>query len=90
LTVRKTADHNVIDTKDSPQYVYIVKVASLVPSEGTEIDDGDGNADTKSYIVPIATTGTINVTATSEPDLPPELLVQTDWNGGRPMRSPMH
>lgn len=79
LTVRKKADHAVTDTKTATRTVYIVKVASLVPSEGTEIDDGDGNANTKSYIVPVAATGEISVIATAEPDVPPELF-PTEWS----------
>ena len=55
----------------------IVQVSSLVPSEGIEFDDGDNDPDTKSYVVPIAATGSVTVTATpyasvAEDELPSE------------------
>ena len=31
--------------------IYVVEVASLTPSDGTQFDDGDADPDTKSYVV---------------------------------------
>jgi hypothetical protein len=55
--------------------VTVVEVESLLPNEGGEIDDGDGNPDTKSFVVCKADSGVVTVTATpnpgvAEPDLP--------------------
>ncbi len=56
-------------------YLTVVGVASLLPNEGTESDDGDNNNDTKTFVVSKAATGVVTVTATpnpniSEPNLP--------------------
>ena len=51
-----------------------VEVASLLPDEGTEIDDRDGNPDTKSFLVCIADSGVVTVTATPNPDVPEQNL----------------
>lgn len=49
--------------------VTVVEVASLLPDEGTEFDDGDEDPNTKSYVVCIATSGTVTVTATPSPSV---------------------
>jgi len=49
--------------------VYVVEVASLLPDEGTEFDDGDADPDTKSFAVCIADTGVVTVTATPNPSV---------------------
>ncbi len=54
--------------------VTIVEVASLLPDVGTEIDDGDDNPDTKSFVVCVAATGVVTVTATPNPSVSEENL----------------
>ena len=50
--------------------IKIVAVASLTASPGTEIDDGDGNANTKKYLACVLTgDGLITVTAVPTPGL---------------------
>jgi hypothetical protein len=51
-----------------------VKVASLLPDVGTEIDDGDGDSDTKSFLVKIADAGVVTVRATPDPNVPEQCL----------------
>ena len=55
-------------------YVYVVEVASLLPDVGTQFDDGDSDPDTKSYVVGIATSGVVTVTATPNPSIAEENL----------------
>lgn len=50
-------------------FVYVVEVASLLPDQGTEFDDGDGNPDTKSFAVCVAASGVVTVTATPNPSV---------------------
>ncbi len=61
------------DTGDSIT-VTVVEVASLLPDEGTEFDDGDADPDTKSFAVCIADTGFVTVTATPNPSVSEENL----------------
>ncbi|MHC4083841.1 MAG: hypothetical protein ACYSWZ_00950 [Planctomycetota bacterium] len=49
--------------------VTVVEVASLLPDQGTEVDDDDDNPDTKTYIIALAATGVVTVTATPNPSL---------------------
>ncbi|MCK4947545.1 MAG: hypothetical protein KAQ99_01335 [Candidatus Aureabacteria bacterium] len=49
--------------------VAIIVVESLLPNEGTEIDDEDGDDNTKTFVVAKADTGTITVTATPNPNV---------------------
>lgn len=51
---------------DSVQ-VTIIELVSLLPDVGEEIDDGDGNPNTKSFVVCIADSGVVTVTATPNP-----------------------
>lgn len=63
--------------------IYVVKVSSLMPNNGIEIDDGDNNSNTKSFIVQKASSGTITVDASSYPQLEAEdLPVGWDIFGG--------
>lgn len=50
-------------------YVYVVEVASLLPDQGAEFNDGDGNPDTKSFAVCVAASGVVTVTATPNPSV---------------------
>ena len=43
--------------------VYVVRVNSLSPDQGTLIDDGDGNSDTNTYVASKAAQGVVVVTA---------------------------
>ncbi len=47
----------------------VVGVASLLPNEGTEFDDGDNNNDTKTFVVSKAASGEVTVTATPNPNI---------------------
>lgn len=58
--------------------VKVLEVASATPSEGTEVDDGDGNANTKTYIV-YKGTGNVTVTAASYPAMTEQQLQGTCW-----------
>lgn len=58
----------------------VVGVESLLPDippgEGTEIDDGDNDDNTKTFVIPVATSGVVTVKAKSKPlltesELPP-------------------
>jgi hypothetical protein len=53
--------------------VTAVKVASLLPDVGTEIDDGDSNPNTKSFAVCVYP-GVVTVTATPNPNVPEQCL----------------
>jgi len=54
--------------------ITVVGVASLLPDRGTEIDDGDGDPDTKTFVVAVTNSGVVTVTAQSQPSLTePEL-----------------
>jgi len=55
------------DTDSTSKTFYVVRVASLLPNEGTEIDDGDGNPDTKTFVVCKSDSGAVTVTATPNP-----------------------
>jgi len=55
-------------------YFTVVEVASLLPDQGTEIDDRDGDPDTKSFVVCIADEGVVTVTATPNPSVSEENL----------------
>jgi len=54
--------------------VTVIEVDSLVPDEGTEVDDGDSNPNTRSFVVGIADTGVVTVTATPNPSVSEEDL----------------
>jgi hypothetical protein len=49
--------------------VTIVAVASLLPDQGVEFDDGDNDPNTKSFIVCKADSGVVTVTATPTPSV---------------------
>ena len=57
------------NTSSKTTKIYVVEVASLLPDQGTEFDDGDADPNTKSYLVPVAATGIVTVTATPNPSL---------------------
>ncbi|MCD6298405.1 MAG: hypothetical protein J7M30_14760, partial [Deltaproteobacteria bacterium] len=57
------------DSWKESSVVTIVEVESLLPDEGTEVDDGDGDPDTKSFVVCLADTGVVTVTATPNPSV---------------------
>jgi hypothetical protein len=74
-TVTASIDNTNGCSSSKEKQVTVVKVESLLPSEGTEIDDGDGDARTKSYVVCITpTAGTVTVTATPSPTVAEEDL----------------
>ncbi|MDQ0291827.1 hypothetical protein [Oligosphaera ethanolica] len=47
--------------------VIVLSVTSLEPDIGEEIDDGDDNPDTRTFVVAVADTGVVTVNATPEP-----------------------
>jgi hypothetical protein len=59
--------------------IYVVEAHSLEPHVGTEIDDGDGNPDTRSYVVGVTDTGVVTITATPNPSLSAQNL-PSDWS----------
>ena len=56
----------------------VVEVASATVSEGTEIDDGDGNPNTKTFVL-CKGTGNATVTATANPSMTEAQLANTCW-----------
>ncbi|MDY7011783.1 MAG: hypothetical protein SVV80_13680, partial [Planctomycetota bacterium] len=59
--------------------VIVVEVASLLPDQGTEVDDGDADPDTKWYVVPfVEGGGDVTVTATPNPAVS-EADLPADW-----------
>ena len=66
--------------------VTVVKVASLLPDVGTEIDDGDSNPDTKSFAVcivdPNYEPNFVTVTATPNPVVPEQCLPGYGYSWG--------
>jgi len=70
----KTTDPDGTYTDSKTLNLKVVEVQSLTPSEGTEIDDGDGDGDTKSYVVCAQDSGTITVKATPNPSVPEDKL----------------
>ena len=58
--------------------IIVVEVASLLPNEGTEIDDGDGNPDTKTFVVCKSDSGAVTVTATPNPGVA-EASLPASW-----------
>jgi hypothetical protein len=67
----KTATASLCGSSDSNQ-VTVVEVASLLPDEGTELDDGDGDPNTKLFVVcvvPPTPSSTLTVTATPNPSV---------------------
>ena len=69
-TVTATTDCGGGDSKD----VIVVEVESLLPDEGGEIDDGDDDPDTRSFVVCKADSGAVTVTATPNPGVAEEDL----------------
>jgi len=68
-----TATASLCDSNDSND-VTVVEVASLLPDEGTEIDDGDNDPNTKRYLLFKAASGNVTVTATPNPELSEDKL----------------
>jgi hypothetical protein len=63
------------DESDSySRNIKVVEVASLLPDVGTEFDDGDGNPNTKSFVVCTADAGVVTVTATPNPSVGEQCL----------------
>jgi len=60
--------------------IYIIRIVSLLPDEGDEFDDGDGDADTKSYATCIAAEGDITIEATITPDLGDDPNLPDCWS----------
>ena len=58
----------------------IIGVNSLSPNAGSEVDDGDNNANTKTYVVPAGAGGDITVTATPTPAATNEELQVAGWS----------
>ena len=79
----KTVTASICNSSNQKQ-VKSVEVASLLPDEGVEIDDGDGDPNTKSFVVGIVTLNTepnfLMVIATPNPYVSEEdLLLSDDW-----------
>lgn len=55
-----------------------VIVKSLLPNEGLEIDDKDGDSNTKTFVIPIAASGDLTITAVPEPRLD-EAELPAEW-----------
>ncbi len=66
-------------TSSKSVMVKVLEVTSSTASEGTEIDDGDGNSDTKTFVV-CKGTGDVTVTATACPGLTDAQLAGTCWS----------
>ena len=49
--------------------VETVKVKSLLPDKGIEVNDGDNDPNTKSFVLKVEETGKVTVTATPEPNI---------------------
>jgi hypothetical protein len=62
------------NTSSKTTKIYVVEVASLLPDEGTEIDDGDNDPNTKRYLLFKAASGNVTVTATPNPELSEDKL----------------
>ncbi len=62
-----------------PVPITVVEVAGLAPDIGVEIDDGDDNPDTRTFVVPVASSGVITVTAIPNPPLP-EASLPASWS----------
>jgi len=58
----------------------IVKVNSLIPSEGTEFDDGDNDPNARSFVVIVVDEGDVIVTASPSPSIPTELMPLEIWS----------
>jgi len=58
--------------------VKVVEVASATVSEGTEIDDGDGNPNTKTFVL-CKGTGNATVTAAANPIMTEAQLANSCW-----------
>lgn len=59
--------------------IVFADVASVSASEGIEVDDGDSNPNTKQYVVYIAGSGSVTVTATANPVKTEAELADTCW-----------
>ncbi|MBN1359297.1 MAG: hypothetical protein JW993_01840 [Sedimentisphaerales bacterium] len=74
--------------------IHVVEVVSLVPDEAdgcTEIDDGDGDPNTKAYAVSKASTGVVTVRATPNPDVgEPNLPASWSFTGGIEVNDVVH
>ena len=67
----------------TPQTIHVVEVASLEPSGGEQIDDGDGDSDTNTYVMAVNDGQSLTITATPNPGLPAnELPSGWDLKGG--------
>ena len=90
----KTATASLCGTSDSNQ-VTVVGVSSLLPDIGTLMDDGDGDPNTKSYVVSIVDANgdpnIVTVTATPNPDVNEEDLPDS-WSfiGGTEVNDFVH
>ena len=76
ITASDSPKYNDTDVSDSIS-VIVVEVESLLPDEGTELDDGDGDPNTKLFvvcIVPPSPPSTLTVTATPNPSVAEEDL----------------
>ena len=64
--------------------VSVIKVESILPNIGQEVDDGDGNNQTKVFVISVTNTSDVTVTATLNP-LMVESALPSGWtiNGGQ-------
>lgn len=54
--------------------ITVIGIASLLPDQGVEFDDGDNDPDTRAYALGVATSGVVTVTATPTPAVSESLL----------------
>ncbi len=66
-------------TSSKQNTIYVVEAHSLEPDIGTEIDDGDGDPDTKSYVVAVSDTDVVTIIAAPYPSLSAQNL-PSDWS----------
>ena len=79
VTVTRTGSCSTTGSDSKSVTVDVVEVDSITPDDGKEVDDGDGNTDTKAYVVQVDTSGSVNVTAKSKPSVA-ESKLPACWN----------
>lgn len=87
VTVKASLDGVADSDATNTCKVTVVKVTSLLPDIGTELDDGDGDPNTKSYVVSIVDANgdpnIVTVTAAPSPDVNEEDLPDSwSFTGG--------
>ncbi len=54
--------------------ITVIGIASFLPDQGVEFDDGDNDPDTRAYALCVESSGIVTVTATPTPTVPESLL----------------